>query len=635
MTLVLGAGVAACVQPSEPPATEEDEDLADAQQALTTCVTIQRGVAGDIHDTALLGDYPGWPTGGETSLHTGASSGGNRNISLLKADLSPLPAGATLVSATLNLKASWSADNSDVNVYPVLASWDEATATAGNFDVVNGIGQTAVASFAAGNGGAKTVDVTGLVSQWLSGSLANNGVALDDVGASSHLFWSSESSSSAPSLTVCYDPPVVDPEPPPPSAWSRSPSVTAVGADLDGYTVGTGSLNGSANFGTGTITAVPSSPTTYDVYVVRYAPDGTPLWTKKLGDEAILNNEGPRNQFGSTIATDAAGDMVVAGTFKGQLIDLQSPGNSLNPDVFVIKLDTDGNTVWTKKHTLGTFVSSPIVKMDSQGSSVLTAGCSGALDGVSCKNGTFFVKNDANGNKLWQTKCEGQLGGTGGTLAAFSMDGDDNTIAGAVWSQSTAGSINCGNGTSFIQGASDVILVKHDTDGNLVWMKQFPTSQGGGMSDLAADVDGNIYAAVALFGTGTFGATVLSAGNYLMKFDPNGTLQATLPVTTTFRKLATDPAGNLVVVGSFNGTKDFGFGPKTAIGSTDIYVWKLSPSFTPLSLLTIGTPNTVNFNARIAIDGFGHWSLTGELNGGVYDFGQGGLSGGFLAKILN
>lgn len=631
LTLTL-VGFSACA-PSDPVDPDEAEDVGEAEEALTTCVTIQRGATGNIYDTALLGDYSGWATGGDYSLHTGASSGGNRNISLLKADLSPIPQGAVLVSATLNLKASWSADNSNVNVYPVLAPWDEATATTSNFNVATGIGANAIGSFPGGNGGAKNVNVTPLVGQWLSGAVANNGVALNDAGASSHLLWSSECSpDNQPSLTVCYDPPVVNPQPQPPSAWSRSPAVYGIGADLAGNTVGTNGFTGTLNLGTGPITSVSTS---YDLYVVKYGPTGTPLWTKRFGDEAILNNEGPRNQFGSAIATDAAGNVFVTGTFKGQLGNLQSPGNQFKPDTFVLKLDPDGNTVWAQQHSMFSFVTSPKLKVDSQGRPVVMAGCSGPVDGVMCAGGAFIVKEDTNGAKLWRAQC--QSGAPSNYFEAFTKDGSDNTILGGTMSQSSSTSFDCGTGSKFIQGKSDFIFVKHDTNGNVVWIRQFPTTNGGGLSDLAADSAGNIYAAITVFfgGTGTFGATVLQPGTYLAKFDSNGTLQSALPFTATPRGLTVDPSGNVVMVGSFSNTVDFGFGPVSSIGPTDIFIWRLSPTFTPQKFLRVGTPNTTNFSSRIAVDGFGAWSFTGELNGGSWDFGQGPLSGSFLAKIVN
>src|SRR5947207_479589 len=56
-----------------------DEPIASAGQALqpATCVTVRRGVQGDVHDAFLSEDYPYWMTGTEQSLWTGLSSGGN------------------------------------------------------------------------------------------------------------------------------------------------------------------------------------------------------------------------------------------------------------------------------------------------------------------------------------------------------------------------------------------------------------------------------------------------------------------------------------------------------------------------------------------------------------------------------
>lgn len=64
-----------------------DEVLAEAASALQepTCVTVRRGVFGNIHDTFLSGDNPGWAPGSDWGMWTGRSSGGKENRSLLSA----------------------------------------------------------------------------------------------------------------------------------------------------------------------------------------------------------------------------------------------------------------------------------------------------------------------------------------------------------------------------------------------------------------------------------------------------------------------------------------------------------------------------------------------------------------------
>ena len=201
-------GGAGCAQESRETGAEAgDEDVAAAQQAVQTpvCVTVRRGVLGNVTDTFLSGDYPFWAPGGESSLWTGKSGGGNENRALIRFDLSFLPPTAKVTSATLMVLVSWNDQNNLVYVHRVLAPWSEATATAANFGAPGNYAPSPETGFLAGDVGFKSADVTELARGWVSGAIPNHGVALVEPPVRTHLFWSSEASLSArPALGLCY-----------------------------------------------------------------------------------------------------------------------------------------------------------------------------------------------------------------------------------------------------------------------------------------------------------------------------------------------------------------------------------------------------------------------------------------------
>ena len=195
MTPLLLAGPAACQGPAD--TTSGDESVAAASSAVEapTCVTLRRGETGNVQDTFLSGDYPGWAPGDDDNLYIGGSSGGNENHALYNFDFSPIPADGVIVSADFHVHISWSEDDHEIEVHKLLLPWTELGARSSNYDVALGIDPTIVDSFPAGNGGGwRTADVTGLVSGWKSGSLAANGFALTEDPAHHHHSYSSESS---------------------------------------------------------------------------------------------------------------------------------------------------------------------------------------------------------------------------------------------------------------------------------------------------------------------------------------------------------------------------------------------------------------------------------------------------------
>lgn len=100
--------------------------------------------------------------------------------------------------------------------------------------------------------------------------------------------------------------------------------------------------------------------------------------------------------------------------------------------------------------------------------------------------------------------------------------------------------------------------------------------------------------------------------------------------------VATTPDGNLVAVGRFGGTIDFGDGPMASTGNYDIFIVKLDPLGKPIWTKRFGDASAQTASA-VAVDGAGAIYVGGNINGSV-DFGDGvktsaGSSDAFLAKF--
>lgn len=185
---------------------EAEEVVAAAASALQepTCVTVRRGVFGNIRDTFLSGDNPGWAPGSDWGMWTGRSSGGNQNRALLAADLAFLSEYSIVVSATLMIPMSWSDTPSTLRVHRVTQPWSEATASLQSFGP-GGFDPAVAASFSGVGAGFQAVDLTELVSDWVRGVHPNYGVLVEEDPITAHYFFTSEVSvNNRPSLAVCY-----------------------------------------------------------------------------------------------------------------------------------------------------------------------------------------------------------------------------------------------------------------------------------------------------------------------------------------------------------------------------------------------------------------------------------------------
>ncbi len=95
---------------------------------------------------------------------------------ILRFDLSAIPPGATLQSATLELRVSQTGSNTPVEIYRVTNSWAEGSVTWGSSanDYDSG---TLYGTFAPSTSSVN-IDLTALVAEWLDGTHPNHGILL-------------------------------------------------------------------------------------------------------------------------------------------------------------------------------------------------------------------------------------------------------------------------------------------------------------------------------------------------------------------------------------------------------------------------------------------------------------------------
>jgi hypothetical protein len=239
---------------------------------------------------------------------------------------------------------------------------------------------------------------------------------------------------------------------------------------------------------TGTIWSVVGGDV--DVYLIKTDSLGDTLWTKTFGgvegdggmsvqqtsDDGYIVT-GLTGSFGAgngdvwLIKTDALGDTLWTKTFGGVDLDIgrsvqQTSDNGYiiagdtesfgagNRDVWLIKTDALGDTLWSK--TFGG------VDLDIGKSVQQTSDDGYIITGVTGSFGAghwdiWLIKTDALGDTLWTRTFGG-------------VQSDEGN---SVQQTSDAGYIVAGYTASFGAGTADVWLIKTDSLGNTLWTKTF------------------------------------------------------------------------------------------------------------------------------------------------------------------
>ena len=191
------------------------------------------------------------------------------------------------------------------------------------------------------------------------------------------------------------------------------------------------------------------SPGEYDVYLIRTDKNGDTLWTKTYG--------GPDWDRGYSVQECSDGGFIIAGE-TGGCFDC----GSSTVDVYLIRTDENGDTLWTKTYGGTEGDGSFSVEECSDGGFIIAGGTRSFGSG---KADVYLIRTDKNGDTLW-TKTYG---------------GPERDEAYSVQECSDGGFIITGETKSFDADSVDVYLIRTDKNGDTLWTKTYggPKYDGG------------------------------------------------------------------------------------------------------------------------------------------------------------
>ncbi len=325
--------------------------------------------------------------------------------------------------------------------------------------------------------------------------------------------------------------------------------------------------------------------------VALFAQNQDWLWAKQAG--------GTDDDYGNSIAVDANGNSYVTGYFKSSSITFGTTTltNSGYDDIFVAKMDSNGNWLWAKQAG-GTSEEWGIgVAVDSNGNSYVTgfyqeSATFGTITLTSSGGNDIFVaKLDSNGNWLWAKQAGGTSYDEGVSIA---VDTNGNSYVTGDFS----GSATFGTTTLTSSGEGDIFVAKMDISGNWLWAQQAGGTDYDSGFSVAVDANGNIYVTGSFKESATFGTTTLTSIGYsdifIAKMDSNGHWLWAKQAGGTYydfgNSIAVDANGNSYATGFFMESATFGTTPLTSSGGYDIFVAKLGEGN------SINLPDIIPFN---------------------------------------
>ncbi len=290
----------------------------------------------------------------------------------------------------------------------------------------------------------------------------------------------------------------------------------------------------------------------------------------------------------------------------------KSIGGNANDSPYSIAVDAAGNV-----YTVGVFETS--VDFDP-GPSAYNLSTSGIFD-------VFISKLDSAGNFIWTKRIGGTMDDYGLSIA---LDDSANVYTTGYFTGSV--DFDPGTATHTITAPNlDFFISKLDSAGNFMWAKSFGGAAGyPGYITLAPDPSGNIYLTGSFWGTmdfnpgsGTFNLTSLvNAAMFVTKLDHSGNFLWAISTdgleNAIGSSIVVEPGGsrNVFVTGSFQDTVDFDPGPGTvnliSNGFSDVFFLKLDSAGNLKWVKTIGGILLDGSNS-IAIDQQSNLYITGNF----------------------
>ncbi|MEN7548784.1 SBBP repeat-containing protein [Rapidithrix thailandica] len=319
-------------------------------------------------------------------------------------------------------------------------------------------------------------------------------------------------------------------------------------------------------------------------------------WAKSVGKGG--------NAVSQSIVVDSEGNMYTTGYFQGTVdFDPGTGTHDLSPkgayDIFVQKLDREGNFVWAKSMGGSNFDYGYSIVVDSEGNVYTTGYFQGTVDfdpgagihNLSAKGARdiFIQKLDREGNFVWAKSMGGSSNDGGYSMM---VDAEDNVYTIGYFSETADFDPGAGTHNLSAKGARDIFIQKLDRDGNFVWAKSMGGSNSNDGQSIALDSEGNIYITGYFTGTTDFdpgaGTHNLSAKGYytdifVQKLDREGNFVWAKSMggddSDVGQSIAVDSEGNVYTTGYFKTTADFdpgaGTHPLSTKGAYDIFIQKL------------------------------------------------------------
>jgi hypothetical protein len=402
-----------------------------------------------------------------------------------------------------------------------------------------------------------------------------------------------------------------------------------------------GGSSASIDFGNG-----PLVPVGRDAFLAKYDKDLNLQWAHYYGDGV--------SQHADAVAVDGQGNVVIAGLISGTMdfgdgVSITKTGASA---FFVAKFDPTGKALAARAIGNVPYTRCFDVAADSKGDVILSGAYAGSPGPVTLDFGGGVVVTSAGGIDVY-------------VWDSFVAKLDASTLAGkwakafndpnAEWtsfniavdpSDSILLAGDFGGTISFVgasrtaAGSRDAFALKLDASGNRLWLKAWGNvGKSQSIADVATDPAGNMVIVGRMDGSFDFpesGDSYASLkGGVVLKYSAPGAYVYSQFFDGSFpTAVSSDKANDILVGGSLSGAVDFGGGALAYTGGGDVFFNKREPAGKHTWSKAFGSAEVYSQISGMGMGPTGDLYVTGTISSGQLDFGDGKVGPGYFLVRL-
>ena len=399
--------------------------------------------------------------------------------------------------------------------------------------------------------------------------------------------------------------------------WSAGRSLYLDGT---GNVYVTGSFGGTVKFGSFLLQEKVTHAWPLGVaFVAKLSPLGGVIWAKPL-------ITGAEDSSGSGIELDGAGNIYVAGSFKGSAtVGAKVVKSAGAYDVFLAKLDPAGKPIWFITGGGPQWDLGRLEAIDTAGNAYISGyfkskATFGSFQLTSKgKEDLFITRVSSAGKVVWVTAAGGV-----GTDAASDLAIDNK--AGLMMTGHFQNEVAFGAKTLTAKGTTSAFVARLDATGKFLWASGADGGNVGG-GGIVVDGSGGARLAGSFGGTATFGATTLTAtslvDSYVAGLAKDGSFSWAVRIANgRLGPVVQDGAGASLALGDFHLTAQLGKKTLTSTGNSDLFVARIDAKGNPVGGIA-GGGNKQDYAGDLALDNAGNVHVTGSTwSTGTVTFGK-------------